>query len=104
MVELLKFGVTAFKVGRTVEGVIDQALEEYKKALAAPKPPPPPDPKVIQAQIEAQVAPIHAQAEQVRAQADMVGAQADVITSTNRVREAQVKAATPIPFPGGRAR
>ena len=104
MVELLKFGVTAFKVGRTVEGVIDQALEEYKKALAAPKPPPPPDPKVIQAQIEAQVAPIHAQAEQVRAQADMVGAQADIITSTNRVREAQVKAATPIPFPGGRAR
>ena len=100
MVELLKFGVTAFKVGRTVEGVIDQALEEYKRALAAPKPPPPPDPKVIQAQIEAQVAPIHAQAEQARAQADIVGAQADVITSANRVREAQMKAMTPpIPFP-----
>ena len=100
MVELLKFGVTAFKVGRTVEGVIDQALEEYKRALAAPKPPAPPDPKVIQAQIEAQVAPIHAQAEQARAQADVVGAHAAVITSANRVREAQAKAMTPIPFPG----
>ena len=101
MAELLKFGVTAFKVGRSVEGVIDQALERYQQELAAPKAPPPPDAKVIQAQIEAQVAPIHAQAEQARAQADVVGAHADVITSANRVREAQAKAMTPpIPFPG----
>ena len=46
--ELLKFGVSAFKAGKTMEGVIDQTIEQMKQQAAQPKP----DPKAAELQAE----------------------------------------------------
>ena len=71
IMELLKFGVTGFKVGKTIEGTIDQAIEELKQAAKQPKPP---DPKVqaeqMKAQAEVQKAQMSVQVEQQKAQID----------------------------------
>jgi hypothetical protein len=44
LVEILKFGVSAFKAGKTLEGMIDNAAEQLNKQIQAqagqPKPPP----------------------------------------------------------------
>lgn len=104
--ELLKFGVTGFRVGKNVEGTIDEAIEQLKQAAAQPKPPPPPDPRLQAAQVKAQAdmtqsqtemqtAPIHAQAEMAKAHAQTVGAQASVIVASEKARQARVQAAMP---------
>lgn len=71
IMELLKFGVTGFKVGKTIEGTIDQAIEQLKEAAKQPKPP---DPKVqaeqMKAQAEVQNAQMSVQVEQQKAQID----------------------------------
>jgi hypothetical protein len=71
LMELLKFGVTGFKVGKSVEGVIDEALEQLKPASQQPKPP---DPKVeaekVKAQAEMQKAQMSVQVEAQKAQID----------------------------------
>ena len=101
IMELLKFGVAGFKVGKQIEGTIDQALDKLKSDSMAPKPPPPPDPKVVAAQASAQadieqtkteraIAPVKAQAEMMKAKAGVVKAQTDLQT-------AQVQAMTPMP-------
>lgn len=74
IVQMLKFGVTAFKVGKTIEGDFDQALDQLKQAAAQPKPPKQ-DPemekvKADQANAQAKIQ-ADAMAEQARAQADM---------------------------------
>lgn len=101
LMELLKWGVQRFKVGKTIEGTIDQAIDELKKQAAMPKPPPPPDPHVQAAQIKAQATAVEAQTEQhvapIRAQAEQISAQASVMKSTNELRKAQVIAMTPQP-------
>lgn len=52
--QLLKFGVSGFKVGKTVEGDIDQFLEQAKQEAANPKPTPP-DPEMVKAQAQMQL-------------------------------------------------
>ena len=47
LMELLKFGVRGFKVGKGIEGQFDAAVDQLKKAAQAG---PPPDPKVMQEQ------------------------------------------------------
>lgn len=59
--ELLKFGVTGFKVGKSVEGAIDEAADQLKKLANQPPPPPAPDPAL-------QVAEVKAKAEERKAQ------------------------------------
>lgn len=49
IMELLKFGVTGFKVGRSIEGVFDQVADQLKQA------PPQQDPEQMRQQIEGQV-------------------------------------------------
>jgi hypothetical protein len=109
MMEMWKFSAQAFKVGKNIEGAIDEATEKMKAVAAKPPAPPPPDPKVIQAQIgletakvegqtEQQLAPIRAQSETVKAQAGMVDANARMVESENRAREAQFKAMQPQPM------
>ena len=44
--DLLKFGVSAMKAGKTVEGAIDDAAEKLRMLAQQPPPPPQPDPKV----------------------------------------------------------
>lgn len=53
LVQMLKFGVTAFKVGKTIEGDFDQALDQLRETA---KNPPPPKPDPAMAQVEAQKA------------------------------------------------
>ena len=105
LMELLKFGVTGFKVGKQVEGTIDQALEQMKQAASQPKPPDPAqeaekmkaeveikksETELQKTQVEAQVVPIKAQAEMKKAEASTI--QADLALQT-----ATVQAANPQP-------
>ncbi len=53
IIGLLKFGVSGFKVGKTVEGMIDAALDQMTKQAAQPQPPAPdPEAQKLQAQKE----------------------------------------------------
>lgn len=53
-VTLLKFGITAFKVGKSVEGALDQAIDQLTKAAAQPQPPKQ-DPEVLRVQADSQI-------------------------------------------------
>jgi len=82
LVELLKFGVGAYKKAEPIEGAIDQAMEQMKQQqqqMAANPTPPPPDPEMLklqgQQQIEQMKMQATAQAEQLRVQADAQNAQ-----------------------------
>jgi len=68
LVSMLKFGVTGFKVGRTIEGDLDQALDALKQQAAQPQEPKP-DPEMERVKADAQI-------QQQRAQADAQAAQA----------------------------
>ena len=70
IMEMWKFGVTAFKVGKTVEGQFDEAADMLKEMAKNP-PPPPPDPAVQKAQADAQREEIKAQREREMEQADL---------------------------------
>lgn len=80
LVSLLKFGVTGFKVGRQIEGVIDECGDKLKQ-LAANPPPPQPSPEM--AKIEAQK-----QADQARLQHD---ASASQLEHQRAVEEMQMR-------------
>lgn len=65
LVELVKFGVGAYKKAEPIEGTIDQAMEQIKQKQAmAAQQPQQPDPEMVKMQIEQQ-------REQARAEADM---------------------------------
>ena len=51
IIELMKYGAGAFKQARTIEGVLDQSLEQMKIAAQQPKP----NPETEKAQMEAQM-------------------------------------------------
>jgi hypothetical protein len=53
VLDLLKFGVRGFKVGKTIEGAFDAASEKLKQAAAQPRPTPP-DPAIVKAQMDQQ--------------------------------------------------
>lgn len=87
LIEMLKFGVTAFKVGKGIEGVIDETLDQIKAQIEQKKEQPPqpsPEEQKLQAETQleqqrmqaqqqaaAQQAQIDQQTEMARAQADM---------------------------------
>ena len=74
LMEMLKFGVTGFKVGKSLEGEFDSTADKLKQAAAQPKQPPPnPDLIKIQAQTQAdqQQMQMNAQAKQQEAQIQM---------------------------------
>jgi hypothetical protein len=50
---LLRFVASRYKVGKTVEGLFDEAEQKLKQASMQPKPPPPPDPKLVEVQAKA---------------------------------------------------
>jgi len=96
LMEMWKFSAQAFKVGKNIEGAIDEATEKMKELANKPPSPPPPDPGVIKAQIdlqktqmeaqsEAQLAPVRAQTEQVKAQAASIGAQAEMVRAQSDI-------------------
>ena len=82
LIELIKFGVGAYKKAEPIEGAIDQAMEQMKQKqqqMAANPTPPPPDPEMMklqgQQQIEQMKMQATAQADQMRVQADAQNAQ-----------------------------
>ena len=83
LVELVKFGIGAYKKAEPIEGVIDQAMEQMKQKqqqAAANPAPPPPNPEMMKLQAQAQSEQMKmqatAQADQMRAQVDGQIAQA----------------------------
>jgi hypothetical protein len=65
LVDMVKFGVSAYKKAEPIEGTIDQAMDQLKqKQMMAAQQPPQPDPEMVKMQIEQQ-------REQARAEADM---------------------------------
>ena len=85
LVEMVKFGISAYKQAAPIEGVIDQAMDQMKmkqQQMAANPTPPPPNPEMIkiqgQQQIEQMKMQATAQAEQARMQADVQSQQARV--------------------------
>jgi len=82
LIELVKFGVGAYKKAAPIEGTIDQAMQELQmkqQQMAANPTPPPPDPEIMklqgQQQIEQMKMQATAQADQMRVQADAQNAQ-----------------------------
>lgn len=78
---LLKFGVTGFRVGKTIEGDIDQAIDQLKQNAMQPRQPKP-DPEMERVKADAAI-------QQQRAQADREAAQAKQAAAS---QEAQQKA------------
>lgn len=54
LMEMLKFGVTGYKVGKSIEGAFDEALDKMRVAASQPPGPPPPDPEMVKVQAESQ--------------------------------------------------
>ncbi len=67
ILDLLKFGVTGYRVGRTIEGEVDNVADKMKQIAAQPKEAPP-NPDMIKAQAEGQKMQMEAQLEQMRMQ------------------------------------
>ncbi len=74
VIDLLKFGVTGFKVGKQIEGSIDEALDRMRAAAKQPKQPQP-DPEMVKVQAQQQADAARLEADK---QADMARAQADI--------------------------
>jgi hypothetical protein len=75
LVEMLKFGVTAFKAGKGLEGLIDETADKFRQqAKAAEGQPKPPSPEQQKMQMEMQMEQAKMQAtqasEQAKAQAE----------------------------------
>ena len=74
LMEMLKFGVTAFKAGKQMEGLIDETADKFREQAKAqegqPKPPSPEVQKLqMQAQLEQQKMQFQSQLEQQKMQA-----------------------------------
>jgi hypothetical protein len=87
LIELVKFGVGAYKKAAPIEGTIDQAMQELQmKQQKAAQQPPPPNPEVMKMQAEQQFEQMKMQAQaqseqmkmQATAQAEQLRAQADI--------------------------
>jgi hypothetical protein len=74
MMEMLKFGVTAFKAGKGLEGLIDETADKFrqqaKQMEGQPKPPSPEEQK-MQAQMQMEQAKMQAQAQAKQAEMQM---------------------------------
>lgn len=87
LMEMLKFGVQGFKIGRTIEGQFDIVTEQLKAAAAQAAQNPKPDPKMaeIQAKTQADI-----QATQAKSQADAADRQQELQMRTQELNmEAQ---------------
>jgi hypothetical protein len=97
LLEIARHVVAATKGSGTLEGVLDQLIEQAQQAAAAPKGPPPPDPKVeaekVKAQVGMQKAGMDLQVAKVKTGLEMEKMQAEVqanrANAAVRVMEAQ---------------
>ena len=72
LIEMLKFGVTAFKAGKGLEGLIDETADKFRQqAKAAEGQPKPPSPEMQKMQLEMQMDQAKMQAQSQAKQAEM---------------------------------
>jgi hypothetical protein len=72
LMEMLKFGVTAFKAGKGLEGLIDETADQFRaQAEAAKGQPKPPTPEMQKLQMQAQMEQAKMQAQSQAKQAEM---------------------------------
>jgi hypothetical protein len=72
LMEMLKFGVTAFKAGKGMEGLIDETADKFRQqAKAAEGQPKPPSPEVQKLQMQQQMEQAKMQAQSQSKQAEM---------------------------------
>ena len=72
LVEMLKFGVTAFKAGKGLEGLIDETADKFRQqAKDAEGQPKPPSPEMQKLQMQAQMEQAKMQAQSQAKQAEM---------------------------------
>jgi hypothetical protein len=72
LVEMLKFGVTAFKAGKGLEGLIDETADKFRQQQkAAEGQPKPPTPEMQKLQMQAQMEQTKLQAQSQAKQAEM---------------------------------
>ena len=64
--EMLKFGVQGFRIGKTIEGTFDNAASKLSEMAAMPQQQPPPDPKMIEEQVRGQLEQEYAQKDAVK--------------------------------------
>jgi hypothetical protein len=69
--EVLLYGVRAFKAGKTIEGTIEDAVEQLKQQAAQPQEPQP-DPEMVRAQMQIQLEQERLRGDQERAQQQMM--------------------------------
>ena len=81
--ELAKFGVTGFRIGKNLEGVFDQAIEQMKQAAQQAASQPKPNPEAMKAQAASQTAQINAQA---KAQTTQLSEQAETQREQMRIQ------------------
>jgi len=74
LIEMLKFGVTAFKAGKQLEGIIDETADKFrnlaKQAEGQPKPPTPEQQK-MQMQMQIEQAKVQAEQQKMQMQAQI---------------------------------
>jgi hypothetical protein len=72
LIEMLKFGVTAFKAGKGLEGLIDETADKFRQQAAqAEGQPKPPSPEMQKMQLEMQMDQAKMQAQSQAKQAEM---------------------------------
>jgi hypothetical protein len=72
LMEMLKFGVTAFKAGKGMEGLIDETADKFRnQAKAAEGQPKPPSPEMQKLQMQSQMEQAKMQAQSQAKQAEM---------------------------------
>ena len=86
IIGMIKFGISRFKAGRTLEGTLDQALQQLQAKAAQMAANPPPNPEMLKAQAKAQA---DAQTAQIQAQAD---AQSAMLQARAQAQIEQIKA------------
>ena len=94
IVELMKFGIQAFKGSRSIEGVLNQAIDGLQHQASQPQP----NPEAEKAQAQMQAEQVKMQAEQQKTQAQMQIEQAKVQIEAEKIRSneriAQMEAAS----------
>jgi hypothetical protein len=98
VLELMKFAVTAFKVGKGVEGMIDETMDKVKAGIEAKAgQPPPPDPEMVKVEAQKQLEQAKIQA---KAQTDQMTLQANQQMEQMRLQAEQAAEQQRMQFEG----
>lgn len=68
LIDVMKFGIGAFKGARQIEGALDRVLSDFKQRAMQPQQPPGPDPEMLKLQAEQQALQAKVMADQQMAQ------------------------------------